>query len=272
MYCDEYKIYPEDAMPYMMWCERFGKYRWYHEDGTPRTYYPLDYNWKTIYDKVTKSADIAFSYRIIYDTDLFTSEFLANVPLAWMKFKTELEMLAGTLDGKNINPDIFEQGYERNRTYEMKTNGTAESNVNRTDTDGTRTDNNKDVLTESGNRKTRDINYEQGVQEYDKDISQNTLDRDYASAMVDHTESDSRNKTDNTTFTKGEQKNSSELDSNGTTNENTEYSEYDRMKRINYYDNLAFLRERVDRLRDIRPFYTMFEYLFNKVESFNGWW
>lgn len=41
---------------------------------------------------------------------------MANVPINWMKFKTQLEMFSGTLDGTNIDPEIFEAGFDRKLT------------------------------------------------------------------------------------------------------------------------------------------------------------
>ena len=53
---------------------------------------------------------------------------------------------------------------------------------------------------------------------------------------------------------------------------NSTFEESEEVRRINYYDNLAFLRDRMDRLNLIKPFQFYFEYLFNNVTSKKGFW
>lgn len=258
---DEYS-----GMTYNIWAQTFGKYRWYHEDGSPRTQYPLDYNWKTIYEIATNAADLAFSYRIIDDPFIFTNEFLANVPINWLRYKTQLELFSGTLDGTTISPDLFEQGFTRELNIKDNTNGsgsTSESLGERTDSTSATRDRNIDA-------KARSINYEQGVQAYDNLNNENIgeLGNSYASGFNDSVSKTTENSQDTNTTVIGEQNNTQNVSSSVS----VKHSESERVKRINYYDNLAFLRDRMDRLNLIKPFQYYFEYLFNHVSSMTGFW
>ena len=330
-------------MTYEQWCHTLGKYRWYHEDGSPRLYYPLAYEWERIYKTATEDADNYFKTRNIYDPSIFTSQFMANVPINWMKFKTQLEMFSGTLDGTNIDPEIFEAGFDRkltstnteqstqdykeNSTYTQdinsgsKDNSTTNANAttnqttNSEDVIGSREDNtsidrSQDTTTDTTeNSKGRNINYIQGLQAYSDRLDNGNigeLGTDYASNFSDDIREGTRNQTENqtgtetTNFEQGEQTNTSRVEGNssaksetteektnestqkivnnaGNTNnmENSGKSEYDlkeTVRRINYYDNLAFLRERYDRLENFVPFYSYFEPYFASVESFNPAW
>lgn len=254
------------GMTYDIWAQTFGKYRWYHEDGTPRTQYPLDYNWKNIYDIATSAADLAFSYRIIDDPFVFTNEFLANVPINWLRYKTQLELFSGTLDGNTISPDLFEQGFTRDVTIKDNTTGNGTTNESL----GERTDNATNRTDRVIDAKARSINYEQGVQAYDNLNNENIgeLGNSYASGFND-TVSKTTDASDSiNTTTTGAQNNTQKVNSSVT----VEHSEHERLKRINYYDNLAFLRDRMDRLNLIKPFQYYFEYLFNHVSSMTGFW
>lgn len=106
-------------MPYHQWTKRLGENRWYLENGKPRVYTTLDYQWKPVYDFVCKQTDMAFHDRIISDIPYFTDQFLFLVPGAWLKFKTSLEMFLGSLTGININPQEFYAGFERWTTHDL---------------------------------------------------------------------------------------------------------------------------------------------------------
>lgn len=260
--------YPEqfDAMPYNIWAETFGKYRWYHEDGTPRTQYPLDYNWQQIYDIATSAADLAFSYRTITDPYIFTNEFLANVPINWLRYKTQLELFSGTLDGKTIDPDLFNQGFTRKMTHTEEVQGTGTTN----DKIGERIDTNNSTDNVTSNAKTRTLNYEQGVQAYDNISNDNIGDygNDYASNFSDSIGNGQEERNNETQSVQGQQENTQTVNSGV----NSTFEESEEVRRINYYDNLAFLRDRMDRLNLIKPFQFYFEYLFNNVTSKTGFW
>lgn len=254
------------SMTYDVWRDTFGKYCWYHEDGTARTQYPLDYNWKAIYDIATQAADLAFSYRTINNPCVFTNEFLALVPIAWLKYKTSMELMSGTLDGLTIDPQLFEQGYERHLSHKETTNGTGDS----TDVLGEREDSSNQTNNSAADVKARAINYEQGVQAYD-DLNNDNIGEygnSYASNFSDTVSKSNSNDTTENEYTTGEQTNTNKTK---TTVQN-EFTEDDKMTRINYYDNLAFLRERMEKINLIEPFQHYFEYLFNNVESMTGFW
>lgn len=264
-----------EGLPYPIWCELYGKYRWYHEDGTPRTQYPLNYEWKTIYDIATNTADIAFNYRVIYDIDMFTNDFLSNVPINWMKYKTALEMFSGTLDGTNIDPLMFEAGFTRDTTQNENNNGNYNIDSN---TNGTYTDN---MGAQSGtehntiDNKTRNIVYEQGVQAYDNKITNDDigeLGNDYANTMQDTINLQDSNTQRNESAYTNTGNNGATTNTDGSNTNTRSFAEHIHETRINYYDNLAFLRERMDRLNLLKPFQSYFEPYFINVISYKGWW
>lgn len=241
---------------YHQWKELQGANRWYHADNTPRTLVGLDHNWKPIYDIITKNADILFDNKKIFDCETFTQEFLAKVPIAWMKFKTSIELYLGTLTGDTIDPDEFKAGYER------ITHSTSESDVTN---EGKNTQNNTSthVTGESDdNTKSRGILYNQGVQAYDDEINNSNiglLGNDFASSMQDNVQNVSRGAqtdTDETDITN---------DVKNKSNSNNTFDETVNEKRINYYDQLAFLRDRMDRLDIINNFTDEFIDLFTYV-------
>lgn len=259
--------YP-DGMSYHEWCETLGEFRWYHEDGTPRTLYPLEYSWKSIYDKACQDVDIAFGYYHIYDPMAFTSDFLASVPDNWMKYKTQLEMFSGTLDGKNIDPDMFTAGFERT-TRGYNNNDYSSSNsyegVGTTESDEDVAGRQLDVT------KQRSILYNQGVQAYDN-LSTTGIGEagnDYASSFTD-----TINNLDRTTTNKTQTNTSNNIESLDSTTGNSDTDYYENVKetRINFYDNLAFLRDRLDRLHLLIPFQDYFRPLFISIESIRGYW
>lgn len=306
--------YP-NGMVYNVWKETFGKYRWYHEDGTARVIFPLDYNWQAIYDEVTSAADTEFDFWVIDDVADFTSAFLAEVGSNWLKYKTMLELMSGELTGYTISPDVFTAGFTRitdgwvkdeyGETEGVNTTGTSDTTGNmtenvssnatqnyeaygRTETEGT-----KDTAT-SADSKARSINYVQGIQAYDNSINNTNIGEfgnDYASTMNDtvsfsngtedtdttgttdetitsETTSTSTQDTGRDTTEANRTTGSSDRDTRGT-KDNT-YSETVKEERINFYDNLAFLRERADRLNLIVPFHDYFKHLFQHVTSIRG--
>jgi hypothetical protein len=248
-------------MLYSEWADAYGLYRWYRKDGSPRILMPLGGNYKSIYDIVTREADLKFNCFEIQDIIFFTNEFLSEVSTAWMKFKTELELVTGTLDGTNIDPNVFEAGYDRTTTQTITgtvgVSGTTDTNITSNDTIGQRTDN----TTVNTNDKARNIQYNQGVQAFDTEITNDDigeLGRNWASGFSDAVQLGDQT----TEFKQGEQENTSSQTNKSTGTQNTtsenKFSEEVHEKRINYYDNLAFLRDRFDRIKDVKPFY---EYL-----------
>ena len=272
-----------EKMTYAQWCETYGKYRWYHENGSERLYYPLDYEWKRIYESCTKYADMYFNDRIIYDPSIFTANFLVNVPINWMKFKTELEMFSGTLDGTTIDPDMFNQGFTRDTTENENNDDTdtvtANQSGNIDETIGKRTDNTFTDGTRDDETKSRSINYEQGIQAYDNNINNNNigeLGNNYANGMSDSVAKNHSANTEETENRIGEQKNTTDSGTNyngvGNYDHKRTRSEHIHETRINYYDNLAFLREREDRLNIFKDFYSYFEPYFAHADGFTGAW
>lgn len=258
---------------YMQWCDTIGKRRWYHEDGTPRTYLAFDYQWKPIYDAVTVEADLYFMTRSILDPLYFTSEFLARVPMAWQKFKTEFELLTGTLDGTAISPDLFEQGFTRSFKRSVDSTGTATENGTGSVTQGERTDSTSSSGSVSADGKSRDISYLQGVQAYpDTGAGIGEYGNDYASSMIDHISNSNSSDSQSVTTKIGAQTNKTNQSSNRTDSGNVAEEINEEVKRINFYDNLAFLRDRFDRLDNIKPFYSYFDDLFIDVVSCRGNW
>lgn len=248
-----------NPLTYSKWCDTIGMYRWYREDGTERTIYRLDYNWKPIYDKAIHTADVYFAARVIYDPVEFTNEFLATVPLAWEKYKTSLELISGMLDGNTIDPEYFEAGYER--TTEQTVDGTSKTDSTTTAVVGQRVDSNDAENLE------RQLNYQQGVQALDGQISNGNIGRlgnDKASGIVDVV-----NQSNNTAVT-GPQTNTGEGKSAAETK--NVLKENVREKRFNYYDNLAFLRDRMVLIDTVKPFYTYFNDLFYASKRMEGWW
>ena len=276
-------MYYDSGMYYVEWSETFGKNRWYHEDGTPRTYYPLDHNWKEIYDKVTRDADIYFNSKFVDDIDDFTSEFLAIVPTVWQKYKVQLEMLTGTLDGTNIDPDVFEAGFTRTTESNNANIFDSKNKGNVTNADETKLGQRTDFST-TGNlsdkeSKQRNISMSQGVQAFDGMINNNNigeLGNDYADSLNDSILKEKDNSATDVNSTLGSQTNTTngnvQSDSETTMNSDSKFTERVHETRVNYYDNLAFLRERMEQLGKIEPFHIAFKYLFRNVTSKCGWW
>ena len=272
-----------EKMTYAQWCETYGKYRWYHENSLERLYYPLDYEWKRIYESCTKYADMYFNDRIIYEPSIFTANFLVNVPINWMKFKTELEMFSGTLDGTTIDPNMFNQGFTRDTTENENNDDT--DNVKSSQTGnidenlGARTDRTFTDGTQDADSKSRAIDYNQGVQAYDNNINNNNigeLGNNYASNMTDSVTKTHGANTQEVETQTGKQENTTdsanEYTGNAKSNRNRSRTEHIHETRINYYDNLAFLRERQDRLNVFKDFYSYFEPYFAHAEGFTGAW
>lgn len=271
-----------NEMSYREWCEVFGIYRWYHKDGNPRTYYPLDYNWKAIYDGVTRDTDIYFDNYWISNVSAFTDEFLSLVPITWQKYKVKFEMLTGTLDGTNIDPKVFEAGFDRTTETESnrKYDSTNKNKVTDNDTNilGSRVDNVTEGRYTDTKNKGRGINYSQGVQAYDGQVTENNigdLGLDFADSMSEQLSKGREETAGDTTSTTGAQTNTATGETKGDseTNMNTsaKYKETISERRINFYDNLAFLRERMEQLKSIEPFHYSFKHLFRDVYAINEW-
>lgn len=246
-------------MTYSQWAETLGANRWKDREGKPRVYVPLDYQWEPIFERAIQDADRVFWNWKVWDTETFTQEFISMVPEAWLKFKTSVEMLLGTLDGTNIDPEEFHAGFTRTTEGGQEDHTDAQSQSNSCsqyqDTNGSRQDESK----------ARGIQYQQGVQAYDNEITNDNigeLGNDYASGMTDQVNQQSI----------GQQSNdgsaSDETSSSGSQDRNTTYSETVKETRINYYDQLAFLRERFDRLNAFKTFTDYFRTLFIDVDSF----
>lgn len=257
-------------MKYYEWSQLFGPYRWYHQDGSARAILPLDYEWAKIYDNITKDTDIHFHlWEVPCDVEYFTSQFYSLVPTAWLRFKSTLELFLGTLDGTTIDPLMFEAGYTRTTDHTLTNdnvyndNETTQSSANGQSTQG--------AYEDTANILQRGIMYNQGVQAVtfnNDNIGQ--LGNKYASSL-----NDSISQSDNQY---GEQQITSTTSDNGQrTRNNSEdktqnFHEQVHETRINYYDNLAFLRERVDRLKSLTPFYKSFETLFTLEIAMTGNW
>ena len=252
---------PEE-MSYLEWCDTFGKYRWYHKNGESRTQYKLDYNWKEIYDKAIKYCDLHFQDRNIIDVFNFTHLFLSEVPINWMKYKTSLEFFSGVLDGNTINPDIFEQGFTRtfNELYNDNENSNTDELI------GERSVNETYKNDTDNNAKTNVGNYQQGVTQYN--TMPTDFDTDYMSNYNLSTAENNQTEDSSTNTNQSSQDNKylNKKDSNYNRNIN------EKVTRINYYDNLAFLRERMEKITLLNPFQSYFEHLFNNVYDIGKWW
>lgn len=312
---------------YNEWCSKWGVTRWYHEDGSARTLLPLDYNWKHVYDTVTAEADLHFARYPIDDPFEFGEEFLTEIPTAWLKYKTMIELMLGTLDGKTIDPLMFEAGYTRETTAETRrdTQQDSGSSSNRNITENTDTtakvdtslDQTEDRDITSNNTHNgsttygqidqgtdtanRSLNYVQGVQGLNAPTAGNIgeMGLRYASNMVDnigntdtstkeHTDTNSstdKTTTDDTLKTTGTQNETGSSNTshtnrdtysdsrNITTDDDVDFHELVHETRINYYDNLAFLRDRSDRLKLIQPFWSYLEDCFHSVSGLEEtWW
>lgn len=245
-------------MLYCEWAEEIGKNRWIKSDGTSRTIYPLDYNWEQIFKDACQQADYYFSSRVVPDdVQAFTTEFLAMVPTAWMKYKTQLEFFSGNLSGNTIDPKEFHAGRFHKYTRDMS------DVLNQTLGAKTDTETEGNTIITSGETKNREITYEQGVQAVQPGNDNiGDLGRDYASQVVDNVNKPSVTETgdNNRTVNLGQQKNEdSRLVHESITEEN---------EVINYYDQLAFARERMEKLGELKPFYEYFQDLFLEVDSF----
>lgn len=258
-------------MKFHEWRKLHGEYLWYHADGSARVTLPLDYDWATVYQNVTDDADIYFhDWDVPCDTHYFTSQMYAAVPHAWFKYKTAFEMFSGTLDGTSINPDVFEAGFTRTTEHALINDNTYSDNDSVTETaTGTAT---QAPRTDTSSADQRAINYQQGVQAVD-DINNGNigeLGNKYASGLTDNVANSENNYGEqtvdsNTTGTNKRTRTNTE-DKNETFNETVHET------RINYYDNLAFLRDRMDRLKQFSPFHDYFKPLFATVEAFSGSW
>lgn len=257
-------------MKYSEWSELFGQYRWYHEDGSARALLPLDYEWQRIYDNITRDTDIHFHlWEIPCDVEYFTSQFYSAVPTAWLKFKSTVELFLGTLDGTTIDPLMFEAGYTRTTDHTLTNDN--QYNDNEKVSSSATGQSTQSAYEDTANILQRGIMYNQGVQAIDfnnQNIGQ--LGNKYASTLNDNI-----GQTDNQY---GQQKIDSNTNDNGQrTRANSEdktqnFHEKVHETRINYYDNLAFLRDRVDRLKLLMPFHKSFEQFFTLEIAMTGDW
>jgi hypothetical protein len=90
--------------------------------------------------------------------------------------------------------------------------------------------------------------------------------------LVDAVKNNTTTETSNNNATIGQQINSNSNNTDSTIKSTGDFTETVKETRINYYDNLAFLRERMEQLNKTKPFYDYFNYLFREVTSKNGWW
>lgn len=258
-----------------MWTETLGENRWYDSEGNPRVYTSLDQTWKPIYDMVTKDADRVFHTRTIQDVEYFTDNFISLVPHAWQKFKVQLEMFLGTLTGQNIDPQEFYAGFERWTTHNL-TWDDDETVSNKADSETSSNTDSTDVNNygaQSGESRTRQISYAQGVQDNDRVATVDNIGEmglDYASAQQDVIA-----KSNKAAYVDDSKGTSNTSGSNSSTSNGTreygrveKYDEHIKENRINFYDQLAFLRERFDRLGGIRMFWQEFEKLFTHVSFY----
>lgn len=274
----------EEGAPltYQEWTELWGKYRWYHKDGTARTTLPLDYEWEHVYKQITQQTDLYFAnWKLPENITEFTDRFLALVPTAWLKTKTEFEMFLGTLNGKTIDPLMFEAGFtrttdsntERDGTFEGRSDGDSSSISN--SEENTTQDSYTDSHHTDAGSKGRNLSYQQGVQGLNNINEGNigALGNKYASGIADTIAASDNNTDDDYGERRGHSTNvgdvTSEYSNNDTRTEDvdTKFHETVKETRINYYDNLAFLRERADRLKLIKPFYSHFEHIFTLCKA-----
>lgn len=250
-------------MTYKEWCEEYGAFRWYRANGNSRTYNELDYDWKPIFDAACEQADLAMStFNIPCDLVEFTNMFLAEVPDAWLRFKTRFEFFTGTLTGETINPGEFHAGRKQTTVREYN-DGRNYKNGARTDTRETGRE-----QTSESDSKQRALHYIQGVQALGNinngDIGE--LGTDYASQIDDNVANGTSNgnSSENETIVTGEQANEETAQGKETINVESEI--------VNYYDQLAFARERIEHMDECIPFWREFQYLFQNVESMRPWW
>lgn len=282
-------------MKYHEWKDTLGEYRWYNKEGEARVILPLDYNWVNVYNIVTDECDLHFhNYDIPCDAHDFTDYFFSYIPTAWFKYKTMFEMYTGTLDGTTIDPQMFEAGFTRdteattdstetldgNEKINVENNVNNVENSNVTDNIGAYTD----THTSSSNSLGRALTYLQGVQGIENINNGNIglLGNKYASSIVDNVNQTDTMATDNggersnqstqNGNSQGTQRGEQLKDTDNTTTGNTTFREHIHETRINYYDNLAFLRDRIDRINQITPFYSYFEQFFSCVKAMSKKW
>lgn len=272
-------------MRYADWKNLYGGYRWYKGDGSARVILPLDYSWENIYKIVTQDCDLYFdTWEIPDDIEEFTDSFLALVPTAWFRYKTKIEMFLGTLDGTTIDPAMFEAGYTRTTDSSQQDTGTESKTTNVTNTVNSSENStsslnvgeqtNSTITASDSSQKSRALNYLQGVQGLvDVNVGNiGDLDNRYASNIADNVgtgiasgETDetlgSRKDNSSGNVTTNYSGNGNEAVQDNTSNDMA-FHETVHETRINYYDNLAFLRDRLDRIDMLQSFHKEFEKLF----------
>lgn len=272
---------------YNEWCQHYGVNRWYHVDGSARTLLPLDYNWQQLYDVVTAEADMHFHHYLIDDPYDFMERFYTAIPTAWLKYKTMVEMMLGTLDGNTIDPDMFTAGYTRETTSESARDVTQDTttnnntNISQTSTlnGSSATDYGKQVNNSNG--LNRGLSYIQGVQGIEDINNDNIgeLGNRYASNITDNVSKNESTADKHTDVTTSENRNTgsgNQADTGksiGIIDSDANFHELVHETRINFYDNLAFLRDRLDRLDNIKPFWSYLENCFISVKGMCvNWW
>ncbi len=230
-----------------------------------------------MYENVTKQADLHFnSYELPCNVENFTNLFLTAVPDAWMKFKVQIELFLGTLDGTNINPDVFEAGYINTFNSTEKINREKDSGTGYNSTDTTTGESSSHVENTSSSNGTssnssQSENYVQGVQSGIPLEVQNAsgVNKTTGNGSTTGSETGSGNTTSNMENTGTSSGNSSTSEGENVTRT---LDETRKETRINYYDNIAFLRERVEKLPGYKPFYELLEYCFATVTLKGGRW
>lgn len=198
------------------------------------------------------------------------------------------------------NDNAQDSKYTDNSTIDRSTNTSTEQTYNATGSNTTLTedtvDKHTDDVSTDRSGKGRTLNYLQGVQGLTaiNDGNIGTLGNRYASSIVDSVNQGDENSTTNF----GAQHGTGKSSTNTTDKQDTDiattstedighersgdsltkdtrrqtFNERVHETRINYYDNLAFLRERMDRLKLLYMFHKDFEICFTDVISFNAYW
>lgn len=266
------------TISYPEWCKDFGKYRWVHEDGLPRTLSSLTEEWAELFNTVTRSADMRFHNKEIeYDNiEWFTSEFLHQVPYSWLRFKTSIEFFFGSLTGKEMDANFFNGQVDRFITHEGG-RGIDASGESTATSSATGKDQNTWATTygeTQGTSKGRSIAYNQGVQKYagtelrPENIGE--LGRDYASGFTDTIgvnygsihDDNGTNNTDRTSSgnSKGTSKTKSQMAE--------QYTDHEIKKQMNYFPMLSYLSKRIESMETIRSFDYELIKLFRKIDTY----
>lgn len=250
-------------MIYREWIENYGANRWYKDD-IARTLYPLDYNWSPIFEKVTSQCDLFLdSYELPNDIETFTDNFLGSVAENWLLYKVQLENMSGTLDGTTIDPTTFTAGHEMNRTHTENINNVTGSNSSSENEIYSTSNSTSDVVNVE-NSSNKDRTFLQGVQE-----NEFISDDKNASNIVDVASERSAN---NNNTTNANDNSNGLVKNSGTANSASDVvtTDYEKVTRVNYYDQLAFNVGRFDRMENFKSFASYFIPLFTRVHTMKG--